>query len=561
MASAAHGTRRLWAELHMTEPEAKRTDPASVDVLSGPAGARAILKSPWAASLASGAMAGTSFIPFPPWAIFFCFAPLWWAWLNATSWRQVAATGWLTQFVLALIGFVWVGHTAHEFGHLSWGASVLALLGYASICTPHIPLAGVVWWFFCRTIGAGTAVRLLILPAFVMAGERVTPTIFEWHFGYTWFWADFPAFQLADIVGFIGLSSIGLAFNGMIVAGLVYRRHRLALAWPFAVVALFGLLNVVGYWRGRISPAPPDAVVRMLIVQPMVANEDKSAVSDDQRRDDIVMRLVALTDEGLARYSRIDFAIWPETAFPDFVDDPEMRSGRPLFLRHQLAGMKTTLISGGYGRQRDTGRQTNALFVAGGSGLVGRRYDKSVLLPFGEYFPGANWLHGLREKFPEIGELAAGPGPSVIAVDGVRIGAQICYEGLFDWFSRKLANDGAQVLVNITNDSWFGSVSEPYQHAYMTFARAIEVRRPLIRATNSGISAAILGDGRILPPSPLFKPWVGAYELPYVRTPAPTPFMTWGYWLIPFLIGSTLLGSAVGTILARRRDRGFARKS
>ncbi len=523
--------------------------------------ALALLRSPWGASMVSGVMAGTSFIPFPPWAIFFCFVPLWMAWLNATSWRQVALTGWLMPFVGALIGFVWVGYTAHEFGHLPWWASLLALLGYASICSPYIPLAGAAWWFFCKAVGASTPVRILTLPAFVMAGERVTPMIFEWHFGYTWLWAGFPAFQLADIVGFIGLSSIGMAFNAMLLAGVVYRRRRRAWAWPFAVVALFGLLNLAGYWRGRVAPAAPDAVARALIVQPMVANEDKSAHSDDQRRDDIVRRLVALTAEGLAGNPRIDFAIWPETAFPDFVDDPAMQTGRPLYLRHQLGRMKTKLISGGLGRRSGTDRPSNSLFVASGSGLVGPRYDKSVLLPFGEYFPGASWFPGLREKFPEIGELAAGPGPSVIAVDGVNIGAQICYEGLFDWFSRKLANDGAQVLVNITNDSWFGSVSQPYQHAYMTFARAIEVRRPLIRATNSGISAAILGDGRILPLSPLFKPWVGAYEVPYVRAPAPTPFMTWGYWLIPFLIGSTLLGSAVGTILARRRDRGFKRKS
>ena len=143
--------------------------------------------------------------------------------------------------------------------------------------------------------------------------------------------------------------------------------------------------------------------------------------------------------------------------------------------------------------------------------------------------------------FPEVGDFGRGPGPTVLGANEVRLGAQICYEGLFDWFSRRLANQGAQVLVNLTNDSWYGAWQQPYQHFYMTLARAVEVRRPLIRATNTGISGAILASGDVLETSPINEDWRHLYEIRYTKNPPVTLFMTWGFWLIPALLTLALV--------------------
>lgn len=103
-----------------------------------------------------------------------------------------------------------------------------------------------------------------------------------------------------------------------------------------------------------------------------------------------------------------------------------------------------------------------------------------------------------------------------------KLGPQICYEGLYPWFSRGLSKAGAEIFVNVTNDSWFGTYFEPRQHLYMTLARAIEFRRPLLRSTNTGITTAILANGEILEMSPMGKEWFGQFNVPYRRAPPHT---------------------------------------
>ena len=120
------------------------------------------------------------------------------------------------------------------------------------------------------------------------------------------------------------------------------------------------------------------------------------------------------------------------------------------------------------------------------------------------------------------------------------MGAQICYESLFPEFSRSLANLGAQFIVNVTNDSWYGSWQEPYQHMYMTLARGIEFRRPVLRVTNTGISTVSLASGEILERSPIHQPWSGIYEVPYLTKPTETFYQHW-FWLVPFLLWGTLI--------------------
>jgi apolipoprotein N-acyltransferase len=120
------------------------------------------------------------------------------------------------------------------------------------------------------------------------------------------------------------------------------------------------------------------------------------------------------------------------------------------------------------------------------------------------------------------------------------MGAQICYESLFPKFSRDLADLGAQFIVNVTNDSWYGSWQEPYQHFYMTLARGVEFRRPVLRVTNTGISSVSLASGEILERSPIHQQWVGLYEVPYLTNPPSTFYQRW-FWLVPCLLWGGLI--------------------
>lgn len=147
-----------------------------------------------------------------------------------------------------------------------------------------------------------------------------------------------------------------------------------------------------------------------------------------------------------------------------------------------------------------------------------------------------------------VSDFGRGPGPTTFPSAKAVIGAQICYEGLFDEFSTSLQTKGAQVFVNVTNDSWFGYPFEPFQHMYMTLARAVENRRPLIRVTNTGISTVILHDGQVLDFSPRNKEWYKVYDVPFHSTPPRTFYVNlagrWP-WILLFLIGLFIVGDRI----------------
>lgn len=501
------------------------------------------MKSAYLFSILAGILIGTSYIPLPPWAIFFGFVPLWLVWLECQTWKQVFLTGWITQFVLTLIGFNWVSYTVHEFGHLSWVASLLVLFGFCSICTLSIPVFGTLWWFFCRYFKLNQTGRVIALPVFLSLGDRVFPMIFDWHFGYTWLWAGFPAYQLADVIGFIGLANIGMAFNAALLWGyLKWRGSQVWWPWPAGVLTVFLVMNLAGYVHGQGLTAP-DKSARFLIAQANIGNEEKLMAEQGWAfRDTVINKWTTLTEKGLQENPNVDFAVWPETAFPEFIDTEDLSQPYPAKLKQIVQRLKINLITGGYSHLQRSRRPTNSFFILNHEGhWLDKPYHKTMLLAFGEYFPGANLFPKVREWFPEVADFGRGPGPTVLQAGQLKIGAQICYEGLFDWFARDLANKGAQVIVNITNDSWYGTWQQPYQHLYMTLAHAIEIRRPLVRATNTGISTVILASGKILENSPLHQEWQHAFTVDYLENPPTTFFMGWGFWLLPVLLGLTLV--------------------
>ena len=168
-------------------------------------------------------------------------------------------------------------------------------------------------------------------------------------------------------------------------------------------------------------------------------------------------------------------------------------------------------------------------------------------MAFGEYIPGSQLYPKVKTWLPQISDFKAGNGPQTTLFKDIKFGIQICYESLFPRFSTKLASLGSEVIVNVTNDSWYGTYMEPYQHMYMTLARAIEVRRPLIRSTNTGISTVVLADGTILEQSPMNKVWSNTYDVPYTSNLKQTFYSKYtnlGFYLkLLLLIGLITIGA------------------
>jgi len=487
----------------------------------------------------TGVLAGTSNLPFPPWALFFCFVPLWLFWLRESSWKRILLGGWVAQFVLTLIGFHWVAHTAHEFGHLHWALSALILLLFCSLAHLHVPFAGLVW-SLCRSRGnLPRWARLGLLPAITALFEYAWPMIFPWNFGYAWMWGRLPAFQLAEYMGFAGLSAVTWFLNLAFLSAWENRKTMSGLSILGAALACFAGLNALGWLRGENLP-PSDAKTRVLIVQGNIGNLAKErAERGEGFREEILGRYFALTTKGLeaSEGDRPDFAVWPESAFPDTIYPGGMEEGNTLALREFLRRHSIALVTGARGYDEAAGKKTNALFVFDERGeATGPPYDKTMLLAFGEYLPGASRFPALKRWFPFTADFARGEGPQIKTLHGLVLGPQICYEGLFSGFSRSLSDQGAQIFVNVTNDSWFGTWPEPYQHLAMTLARGIEFRRPVIRSTNTGISTVMLSDGTILDRSPLHREWFRTYDVPCQKDPSPTFYQQYGYLLVPAIL-------------------------
>jgi len=145
------------------------------------------------------------------------------------------------------------------------------------------------------------------------------------------------------------------------------------------------------------------------------------------------------------------------------------------------------------------------------------KYDKTHLVPFGEYVPFKKWLPFLGKIVAQVGDFSAGKVGQTLPWRREQLGVQICYEIIFPGLSRAMAKNGASVLVNITNDAWFGKTSGPYQHFSMTVFRAVENRRSLTRSANTGISGFIDPAGRILASTDLLQDAVATQTVPMLK--------------------------------------------
>jgi apolipoprotein N-acyltransferase len=450
----------------------------------------------------------------------------------------------MAQFLFCLIGFHWVAYTAHEFGQMAWPLAILVLLLFCAFGQLYLVLAGLVWALLRDRAGLPRWAQLLLLPCVTAICHRYVPLIFPWNLGYPWLWARLPAFQLAEFVGFEGLGVLTLFLNIALLAAWERRKDRTgALILGGTAVFLF-LINWAGWAVGRGQPSP-DAEARVLVVQGNVGNFEKIYAEKGLGfRDDIMRRYFRLTRQGLGRAGERapDLVVWPETAFPDVIVPDRSYSGNTGVLRQFVRSESVGLATGAVGRDAASGKPTNAMFFFDRDGTLPEPpYRKVHLLMFGEYVPLSDRFPIVMKWLPWLADFARGPGPEVRTLGGVRYGPQICYEGLFPEFSRGLADRGAQIIVNVTNDSWFGAPAEPYQHLWMTLARGIEFRRPVVRATNTGISAAMRADGVSLGESPIGEEWHGLYVVPYRRDPSPTFYQRIGFRLVPVFLWMFLL--------------------
>ncbi len=296
--------------------------------------------------------------------------------------------------------------------------------------------------------------------------------------------------QAAALIGTYGLSLLVLMALSAPALLLCYRNKTAAAVSLSALVLIGAFLYGYGSWRlGSADNSPSD--VRVRIVQPAIPQAMKW--NKEKLENNFAEYIKLSTAPGL---DKIDFVIWGETATPFPLD----------FEPQYLAQIKEAVPENGYlitglvRYQISEGdfRPLNSMFVLNHEGRILASYDKSHLVPFGEYIPLRRYLPGwIRPVTNTIADFLPGSGPSVIKLnDKPGFGTLICYEVIFP---HQIINpeNRPDWLINLTNDGWYGQSQGPYQHLVTTRLRAVEEGRTLVRAANTGISAVITPYGQI----------------------------------------------------------------
>ena len=263
-------------------------------------------------------------------------------------------------------------------------------------------------------------------------------------------------------------------------------------------ILLFVLNLGYGVWRLGQDTDRIDTPVKVGLIQ---GNIDQALKWNPANQLSTVQSYISLSDRAVHDGARL--LIWPESATPFYLQDSS-----PLSRSVQQFAVKTDryLLTGSpaYEYGADGVRYLNSSFLLSPDGKFIGRSDKVHLVPFGEYVPLNSLLPFVNKLVVGIGDFSEGSIAPISMPDG-KLGVLVCYEGIFPELARQYVKAGSGLLVNVTNDAWFGRSSAPYQHLAMARFRAIENRRWLVRSANTGISALIAPSGTIISSSPVFE--------------------------------------------------------
>jgi apolipoprotein N-acyltransferase len=350
--------------------------------------------------------------------------------------------------------------------------------------------------------------------------------------------------QITDVTGVYGLSFLLVLINVSLFAVVYPAKGRGPQFHHLPVVALLVLAWVgYGYYRlGNVEQKMAQAPkMKVAVVQGNIKQGDKW-------KKEMVQATLDRYGELTRKVKGARLTIWPETAAPFF------------FLRTpQLSAQvqETAKENGGYllfgaPAWELTGQGEsfyNRVYVLSPQGEVVGYYDKAHLVPYGEYVPLKRYFPFLGKMVSMVGDFAEGPVGKVVDLPEGPVGPLICYESIFPCLSRAQVENGARLLVNVTNDAWYGTTSAPYQSLAIAAVRSAETHTAMARAANTGISAFIDPAGRILWQSGLFVPAAQALEIPWMAGGSLyTRYGDWFAWGCVILAGLTL-------VLPRRRRR------
>ncbi len=431
--------------------------------------------------------------------------PLFFALRDANDIRDGLIAGFVAGLTFNIGIMYWITFVVVHYGHLAYSIGIFLMILVAAYLSIYVALfaAGVVYFS-----GKGIS-GIIVAPALwtcLEYGKSHLLTGFPWeNLAYSQHLNRY-LIQVVDITGTYGITFVIILVNVVLYDVLKERfRGRRAMG----EVSLCCIIVLGMYCYGYIRTEQIEKVsqaAETMDVAVVQGNIDQSVKWNPDFQFDTIKAYKNLSLE--KKTSRPRLTVWPETAAPFFFQDANMMQGEILDVA-RISG--DWLLFGSPSYQKDCDGVAgcvsflNSAFLLSPQGSIVGRYDKVHLVPYGEYVP-------LREMFPfvsklvvGVGDFRSGEGYKPLTMDGHKLGVLICYEGIFPEASRAYKRMGADLLVNITNDAWFGRTSAPYQHLSMTVFRAVENRLYIARSANTGISAIIDPTGRVVAQTELFE--------------------------------------------------------
>jgi apolipoprotein N-acyltransferase len=420
--------------------------------------------------------------------------------------------GYVTGFVAGLGILYWTALVVVQYGGVS---QPLALIAMVLLCMAVALFPALFAWLVARWLAAFGPVGLLLAPVAWVATEMLRS-----HALYRFAWCllgysqqeNLGLIQIASYTAVYGVSFL-VASPAAAIAYAAASRAARGTAALAACAALVGLVWLHGT-RVLAGPAPSGPTIRVGLIQANIRQEEKW---DPTRADANIEAHLSLTKTAAEFGARL--VVWPESALPFLFDrNPELAQG----LR-SLARARQLYILFGNDDVEDAPAGPRVWVGAkmlGPDGELALRYHKMRLVPFGEYVPlqplitlGGTFAARLVSR---AGEFAPGTDYSLGSLDGRRVSAFICYEAIFPDLVRQFRARGSELLVNITNDAWYGTTSAPYQHFSMAVFRAVENGVWLVRAANTGITAVVDTRGRVVERTALFERTLLVRDVPMV---------------------------------------------
>ena len=420
--------------------------------------------------------------------------------LEGASFRTAFRIGFTCGATAYIIILYWINIVAVQYGHLPW---VLSIPIYLML----VAWLALFYGFAAITARAGEYIGIktaVVLPVAWVAFDFIRSFLFT---GFPWAmlghsqYRTLPLIQIADVTGVYGITAL------IVLANVVL--HRVC-SWvsggkapyPFksALILVTALIATLIYGFSTLN-RPEEAVgtpIRVALIQGNIAQDVKWSPAFREKTLAIYERLTREAGKG-----GVDLVVWPESAVPFFFQDEPEHAARIRDLSKQL---HTWLLIGSPAYQQRNGISTflNSAFVINPNGETTARGDKLHLVPFGEYVPLKSLLPFVNKLVVGIGDFSPGERATPLNIGTSDAGLLVCYEGIFPELAREYVRNGARILVNITNDAWYGRSSAPYQHFSIAVFRAVETRTPLLRAANTGITAIVDKNGHVRTMTSLF---------------------------------------------------------